>query len=162
MNEVRRINHDIKLQRVVINRFGIGDVYNTYLVMYPISKELENEIDVAIKIGNNNIDIELENGVPIKLSDIQAYGELNLFSCDDYDKLESLMKRTNHYEPIRIPKKFNYDSNESESTIDGIMYRESFNFEKAFEYYHAIIGKPDRILIVKMNGKFLKQSSRFK
>ena len=161
MNDIVEISHDIKLQRSVINRIGQTEGFNTYYVMYPISRRLEYEIDIAIKKGDD-INIELENGVPIKLSDIKAYGELSLFSSDDYDKIKALMNKQNYYEPYRIPKDFDYDSNTSKTTMKGIMHKETFSFEDAFEYYHAIIGKPERILIVKMNARFFKQSSRFK
>ncbi len=159
--ETFKIDHSkATLSRIVINRTHPVAGSKLYHVMYPISRRLEYEIDKLIETPNALI--TLESGVPIPVKHIEAYGEFCMFSPSDYSKIKKIMTRASHYEPFIIPKDYDYKSNTSKSNINGIMHRETFSFGKAFKYYHALIGKPDRVLIVRMDEKYIKQTSSFR
>lgn len=148
------------LNRIAVNRYGRNDAIYSYLFMYPLSDTEENIIN-RIKRDTkedkaNYSRIELNDGIVISLSDIKVYGEIDFNDTGDCKVIKELLNK-DIYECHRIPKEYNYENNTSTSKGNFIQWTETTDYIKAFKYYLSRIGKPKKIIIVKLNKNAIRR-----
>lgn len=154
LNKVKTLN------RIVVNRYGRNEAIYSYLYMYPLSDIEESFIDeIKRKLKedvNANTRIKLADGI-ISISDIKVYGEVDLNDASDCQAIKELLSKE-IYECHRIPKAFDYKNNTCTSKGNFIQWTETTDYIKAFQYYHSRIGKPKKILIVKLSKDGARRS----
>lgn len=155
------LNKSKTLDRIVVNRYGHNEVIYSYLYMYPLSDVEERFIDeIKRKLKENdnaNTRIKLADGIIISISDIEVYGEVDLNDASDCQAIKELLSKE-IYECHRIPKAFDYKNNTCTSKGNFIQWIETTDYIKAFQYYHSRIGKPKKILIVRLSKDGARRS----
>lgn len=122
------------------------------IIMEAITEEQENKIDKAYKYYGEHRYITKE-GTVITGKNIFLYGEVNLDSDDDIDIIERFPIVSEDMDNF-IYSNFDYDKG-NYTTIDG-KPKGHFTCDKLkwFMYNHCLIGKPNRIIIYKINKAF--------
>ena len=143
------LNKSKTLDRIVVNRYGRNEAIYSYLYMYPLSDVEERFID--------EIKRKLKDGIIISISDIKVYGEVDLNDASDCQAIKELLYKE-IYECHRIPKGFDYKNNTCTSKGNFIQWTETTDYIKAFQYYHSRIGKPKKILIVRLSKDGARRS----
>lgn len=137
------------LDHIMINRFGIGDHINSRYVMFPLTEEQEKEID-KLKEAKAAVNISLgKNGTVVNLSDIQVYGEINVDGEEEKEIINKLLLKEYGKYHI-IPSGFDYNTGLGKANGKIPLQAHTTNYVQAFKYYHFRIGKPKRIIIVKV------------
>lgn len=148
------------LDRIAINRYGRNDAIYSYLFMYPLSdrdEEIINRIKRDTKEDRADCSrVELNDGIIVSLSDIKVYGEVDFNDAGDCKVIKELLDK-DIYECHRIPKEYNYESNTSTSKGNFIQWTETTDYIKAFKYYLSRIGKPKKIIIVKLDKNAIRR-----
>lgn len=148
------------LDRIAVNRYGHNDAIHSYLFMYPLSdrdEEIINRIKRDTKEDRADYSrVELNDGIIISLSDIKVYGEVDFNDANDCKVVKELLAK-DIYECHRIPKEYNYESNTSTSKGNFIQWTETTDYIKAFKYYLSRIGKPKKIIILKLNKNAIRR-----
>ena len=142
------------LDSIIINRFGIGDRINSKYVMFPLTEEEEIEID-KLKEDNKSVYVSLgKNKTVVNLSDIQVYGEIDINGEEEKEIINKLLlKEYGKYHVI--PSEFDYNTGLGKSN-GGMgasrigLQTQTTNYIQVFKWYHFRIGKPKRIIIVKV------------
>lgn len=155
------LNKSKTLDRIVVNKYGRNEAIYSYLYMYPLSDVEERFIDeIKRKLKENdnaNTRIKLADGIIISISDIKVYGEVDLNDASDCQVIKKLLYKE-IYECHRIPKGFDYKNNICTSKGNFIQWTETTDYIKAFQYYHSRIGKPKKILIVRLSKNGARRS----
>lgn len=122
------------------------------IIMEAITEEQENKIDKAYKYYGEHKYITKE-GTVITGKNIFLYGEVNLDSDADIDIIERFPIVSEDMDNF-IYSNFDYDKG-NYTTIDG-KPKGHFTCDKLkwFMYNHCLIGKPNRIIIYKINKAF--------
>lgn len=148
------------LDRIAVNRYGHNDSIYSYLFMYPLSdrdEEIINRIKRDTKEDRADYSrVELNDGIIVSLSDIKVYGEVDFNDGNDCKVVKELLAK-DIYECHRIPKEYNYESNTSTSKGNFIQWTETTDYIKAFKYYLSRIGKPKKIIILKLNKNAIRR-----
>lgn len=168
MNELEKefvidFNKFEPLRRIVINRYGKDNAIYSYLFMYSLSDDDENLINKIKKEAKSETGaamsrIELWDGTIITLSNIKVYGKVDYDDAEDRKVLKELLAK-DIYDSHRIPREYDFESNTSISKGNFIQYTETTDYIKAFKYYISRIGKPEKIIIVKLNKNAVKEQS---
>lgn len=166
MNELEKefvidFNKSESLQRIAINRYGKDTAIYSYLFIYPLSDAAESLINKIKKEAKSDTGaamsrIELCDGTIIALSDIKVYGKVDYNDDGDRKVLKELLAK-DIYDSHRIPREYDFESNTSISKGNFIQYTETTDYIKAFKYYISRIGKPEKIIIVKLNKNAIKK-----
>lgn len=167
MNEEQEFVIDLSkaktLERIVINRYGRNEAIYSYLYMYPL-EDIEERFIESIKKKSKeqgedaaHARIQLKDGIIIDLAEIKVYGEVDLNDAGDCKAIKDLLAK-DIYECHRIPKGFDYKSNTCTSKGNFIQWTETTDCIKAFQYYHSRIGKPKKILVVKLKKDVARRS----
>lgn len=151
------------LKRIAINRYGKDGSIYSYLFMYALTDEEEaliNKIKKEAKSDNAAAmsRVELCDGTIITLSHIKVYGKVDYNDADDRKVLKELLAKDIH-DTQCIPREYNFESNTSISKGKFIQYVETSDYIKAFKYYVSRIGKPEKIIIVKLSKNEIEKQS---
>lgn len=132
---------------VILNRFK-----SNYLVMESITKEQEEAIDLSGEIEEEMYFIK-DNKYKIPARDIFLYGQINIESKEDLmliQKSDIITQELN--QAAYIPSNFNYETGEVYSNKEGIYKtHDTWNKIDWFKFNHCLIGKPERIIIYRIN-----------
>ena len=117
--------------------------------MFPLTEEQEKEID-KLKEAEAAVNISLgKNGTVVNLSDIQVYGEINVDREEEKEIINKLLLKEYGKYHI-IPSGFDYNTGLGKANGKIPLQAHTTNYIQAFKYYHFRIGKPKRIIIVKV------------
>lgn len=148
------------LDRVAINRFGRNDAIYSYYFMYPLDDKeaayLDKIRDQLVKDPTLGVRLELKDGTPISFSNILIYGNFDFKDKEHVEIIKNYLAK-DMYDCHRIPREYNYENNTSVSKGKFLQWTESTDYLKAFKYYHARIGKPEKYIIVKLTANEAKQ-----
>lgn len=123
-----------------------------YVIMESITEEQETIIDKAYKYYGEHRYVTKENTV-ITGKNIFLYGEVNLNNEDDIDIIEKFPIVSEDMDNFMYSN-FDYEKG-TYTTIDGLSKGHfTCNRLKWFMYNYCLIGKPDRIIIYKINKVF--------
>lgn len=122
------------------------------LFMESISKEEEELIDNSLE-QYTSPRLILENSLTIYPSNIYLYGSVDL---DDEHDIKLLLSKDiisdSIMEAAIIPSNFDYDNNIIYSNKnDEFLYHNTWDTLTWFKYNYCLIGKPERIIIYKLN-----------
>lgn len=120
----------------------------------PITEQQETRIDNSYKYFGA-IRYEINKDVIIEAKDIYLYGELNFTKEEDVNALlkYNLIDDNNGF---IIKSNFDYE-NGCFTTIDKVARQyHTWNVIDVIKYCHCLIGKPNRIIIYKLNKNMLK------
>lgn len=135
---MKTINVNGLRKKIILSTFNDKGIV-TKLMMMPISKEQEDEID-------NNLSLKI-NEIIIKKNQISVYGEVN-FSKDDLNKIDKI---TNIVPEDGGWLYSNLDLETGDVTLEGNTPKMYPTFDPVtwFEYNYLLLGKPERIIIFK-------------
>lgn len=147
------VSHDAFIvKRAILKRYFFRERITYCLVMFPITQRQFLELEKKPTL------FKIE-GITVCSADIKVYGEVDFEdkgNIDGINRLLSLDIDEYHY----IPQSFNYENNTSLSATKGISFNPTKNNLNAFKYYHAMIGKPEYIIVVKLAHDTLKKHIR--
>lgn len=151
---MRKINIMGIRSSVILNKFD-----HNLLIMEPISKEQEELIDCNEELHGQTQFIT-KNNIRIPSKDIFLYGEININNRDDLDLLKNsdiITKEVNM--AANIPSNFNYENGDVYSDSDNIIKtHDTWNKIDWFKFNHCLIGKPERIIIYRINKTYVKRN----
>ena len=132
---------------VILNRFK-----SNYLVMESITKEQEEEIDLSGELYDEMFFIK-DNKYRIPARDIFLYGEININNKEDLmliNKSDIITQEVNI--AANIPSNFDYNTGDVYSNNEDIFKtHDTWNKIDWFKFNHCLIGKPERIIIYRIN-----------
>lgn len=139
---------------VVLNRFD-----HNLLIMEPISKEQEETIDCSEELHGETQFIT-KNNIRIPSRDIFLYGEININNRDDLDLLRNSDIITQEVNmAANIPSNFDYENGDVYSDSNNIIKtHDTWNKIDWFKFNHCLIGKPERIIIYRINKMHVKRN----
>ena len=139
---------------VILNRFK-----SNYLVMEAITKEQEEEIDLSGELYDEMFFIK-NNKYRIPARDIFLYGEINIDNKEDLmliNKSDIITQEVNM--AANIPSNFNYETGEVYSNKEGIYKtHDTWNKIDWFKFNYCLIGKPERIIIYRINKMYVPKN----
>lgn len=142
----------IEKKGTVLCHFDIG-VQRTVVIMEPITEKQEERIDKS-KLYYGSIRFEKNKEIIIPAKDIYLYGDVDLNSEEDinYIKKFNLISDNGDW----MYSNFDYDRGNFK-TIERI-HKGYTNFDpiKNFKLAHCIIGKPKKVIVYKMDNRFLR------
>ena len=144
---MRKINIMGIRSKVILNR-----TLGNYLVMQSITEEEENAIDNAMD-SEDVIKFVLEEKYVIPIKDIFLYGHVDITNKDDIQVIKNSKIITEEINgAANIPSRFSYKSGEVYSDKEGIFRcHDTWDKIKWFKFNHILLGKPERIIIYKIN-----------
>lgn len=123
---------------------------NFNVLMFPITKEQEDSID-----NGETINITTKERVfRINSSNIYCYGEIDFTTdSDDYINLETFNWTDFCENEIHVPDNYDYNNHYCYTNRLNKRYQTIGTFDPAriAQWKHALIGKPKRVMIVKVN-----------
>ena len=132
---------------VILNRFK-----SNYLVMESITKEQEEEIDLSGELYDEMFFIK-DNKYRIPARDIFLYGEININNKEDLmliNKSDIITQEVNI--AANIPSNFDYNTGDVYSNNEDIFKtHDTWNKIDWFKFNYCLIGKPERIIIYRIN-----------
>ena len=132
---------------VILNRFK-----SNYLVMESITKEQEEEIDLSGELYDEMFFIK-DNKYRIHARDIFLYGEININNKEDLmliNKSDIITQEVNI--AANIPSNFDYNTGDVYSNNEDIFKtHDTWNKIDWFKFNYCLIGKPERIIIYRIN-----------
>ena len=144
---MRKINIMGIRSKVILNR-----TLGNYLVMQSITEEEETAIDNAMD-SEDVIKFVLEEKYVIPIRDIFLYGHVDITNKDDIQVIKNSKIITEEVNgAANIPSKFSYKSGEVYSDKEGIFRcHDTWDKIKWFKFNHVLLGKPERVIIYKIN-----------
>ena len=139
---------------VILNRFK-----SNYLVMEAITKEQEEEIDLSGELYDEMFFIK-DNKYRIPARDIFLYGEINIDNKEDLmliNKSDIITQEVNM--AANIPSNFDYNTAYVYSNNEDIFKtHDTWNKIDWFKFNHCLIGKPERIIIYRINKAYVPKN----
>lgn len=122
------------------------------IVITRLTEEEESEVDVL-----EEVPLILERGdrtFTIKRKNIYCYGDIN-FNNDKDLKILDNFNFLSHLRTVgvHIPSRYNYDKHECVSPIKKYLISETFSTLELIKYSHAVINKPNKIILFKQEYK---------
>ena len=144
---MRKINIMGIRSKVILNR-----TLGNYLVMQSITEEEENAIDNAMD-SEDVIKFVLEEKYVIPIKDIFLYGHVDITNKEDIQVIKNSKIITEEINgAANIPSRFSYKSGEVYSDREGIFRcHDTWDKIKWFKFNHVLLGKPERVIIYKIN-----------
>lgn len=139
--------------KVILNKFA-----NNVLIMEALSEKDEKIIDTLMDVENGYFTVL--NNIRISTKDIFLYGEINLNNSGDIKLLQKSDIITQEINGAsNIPSNFDYETGFVYADNDGI-YRchDTWNKIDWFKFNHLLIGKPSRIIIYKVDKKYVPKN----
>ena len=151
---MRKINIMGIRSKVIMNR-----THENYLVMQAITEEEELAIDNAMDT-EDTIRFVLEEKYVIPGRDIFLYGHVDVNNPDDLEIIKNAKIITEEiYEAANIPSNFDYETGDVYSDQEGIFRcHDTWDKIKWFKLNHLLIGKPERIIIYRINKKYVPKN----
>ena len=140
--------------KAIMNR-----THENYLVMQAITEEEELAIDNAMDT-EDTIRFVLEEKYVIPGRDIFLYGHVDVNNPDDLEIIKNAKIITEEiYEAANIPSNFDYETGDVYSDQEGIFRcHDTWDKIKWFKLNHLLIGKPERIIIYRINKKYVPKN----
>lgn len=151
---MRKINIMGIRSKVILNK-----TLENYLIMQSISEEEETAIDNAMD-SDDVIKFVLEGKYVISIKDIFLYGHVDITNKDDIQVIKNSKIITEEVNgAANVPSKFSYKSGEVYSDKEGIFRcHDTWDKIKWFKFNHILLGKPERIIIYKINKKHVSRN----
>ena len=151
---MRKINIMGIRSKVILNR-----TKENYLVMQSITEDEEIAIDNAIDT-EDTIKFVLEGKYVIPGRDIFLYGHVDITNPDDLCIIKNAKIITEEINgSANIPSKFSYKTGDVYSNKEGIFKcHDTWDEVKWFKFNHLLIGKPERIIIYRINKKYVPKN----
>ena len=132
---------------------------NSYLVMQKITEEEEIAIDNAMD-SDDTIRFVLEEKYIIPIRDIFLYGHVDITNKEDIQVIKNSKIITEEINgAANIPSKFSYKYGDVYSDREGIFRcHDTWDKLKWFKFNHLLIGKPERIIIYKIDKKYVPRN----
>lgn len=138
---------------VILNKYKAD-----WLIMEEITEEQENEIDVRGDV--DEIYYITKNNIKISAKDIFLYGEINLDNHVDLEllrKADIITQEVNH--AANIPSNFDYETGDVYSDNNDIFrVHDTWNKLDWFKFNHCLLGKPDRVIIYRINKVYVQRN----
>lgn len=125
-------------KRTIVNR-SKGEVW----IMKALSKAQEAEID-----KNKSIKID---DVYLNESNILLYGIINLNDNEDINYINKIGILPDDYPANQIHSNLDFQTGQVELINGSVQYRMCINPIEWFKYHHIFIGKPNRIILYKID-----------
>lgn len=155
MNDVIDYNLSGAIDKIIINRFGIGDRINSIYLMMPLTEEEELEIDKineSLRNETRGVNYISIKDVVFRPTDIKIYGKIDLTSKEDIEIIEKLLLK--EYGKFHtIPSDFNYEQGTGKANGKIPLHMQTTDYIRSFKWYHFRIGKPERIIVIKQDKK---------
>ena len=140
--------------KAILNRTS-----NNYLVMQSITEEEELAIDNAMD-SDDIVRFVLEEKYIIPTRDIFLYGQVDITKdsdCSIVKKSKIITEEINN--AANIPSNFDYETGDVYSDEDNIFKcHNTWNKLDWFKFNHLLIGKPERIIIYKIDKKYVPRN----
>ena len=139
---------------VILNKFD-----HNLLIMEPITQKQEEMIDSSESTYGEILYIT-KNNIKIPARDIFLYGEINIKNPDDISLLrKSDIITQNVNQAANIPSNFDYTNGDVYSDKDDVIKtHDTWNKIDWFKFNHCLIGKPERIIIYRINKAYVKRN----
>ena len=140
--------------KVILNKTN-----NNYLVMEPLTKEQEENIDnSADKEGCVRFILDEKYIIPSR--DIFLYGEINLNNQDDLELIENSNILTEEVNNASIlPSNIDYKTGVITSDENDVFkWYHTWNKLNWFKYNHLLLGKPERIIIYRVDKRYVPRN----
>lgn len=125
-------------EKAILNR-SKGVTGYEYVVMRPITKKIEHELDTDEKAV-------LPNGASISRKSIYIYGVVDVTNPDDIGIIKKFNLLDDSDKGNIVPSGFDYL--EGVAHHDGVIkYKPTWDVVEWFKYNYCLIGKPERIVI---------------
>lgn len=140
--------------KAILNRTN-----NSYLVMQSITEEEELAIDNAMD-SDDIVRFVLEEKYIIPTRDIFLYGQVDITKDSDCSIVKNSKIITEEINSAaNIPSNFNYETGYVYSDKDDIFRcHDTWNKLDWFKFNHLLIGKPERIIIYKIDKKYVPRN----
>ena len=140
--------------KVILNK-----TFSDYLVMQSINEEEENAINNAMD-SEDVIKFVLEGKYVIPIRDIFLYGHVDITNKEDIQIIKNSKIITEEINnAANIPSKFSYKSGNVYSDKEGIFKcHDTWDKIKWFKFNHLLLGKPERIIIYKINKNYVPRN----
>ena len=140
--------------KAILNRTS-----NSYLVMQSITEEEELAIDNAMD-SDDIVRFVLEEKYIIPTRDIFLYGQVDITKDSDCSIVKNAKIITEEINnAANIPSNFDYETGNVYSDEDGIFKcHDTWNKLDWFKFNHLLIGKPERIIIYKIDKKYVPRN----
>ena len=140
--------------KAIMNR-----THENYLVMQAITEEEELAIDNAMDT-EDTIRFVLEGKYVIPGRDIFLYGHVDINNPDDLEVIKNSKIVTEEInEAANVPSNFNYETGDVYSDQEGIFRcHDTWDKVKWFKFNHLLIGKHERIIIYRINKKYVPRN----
>lgn len=140
--------------KAILNRTS-----NSYLVMQSITEEEELAIDNAMD-SDDIVRFVLEEKYIIPTRDIFLYGQVDITKDSDCSIVKNAKIITEEINnAANIPSNFDYETGDVYSDENGIFKcHDTWNKLDWFKFNHLLIGKPERIIIYKIDKKYVPRN----
>ena len=140
--------------KAILNRTS-----NNYLVMQSITEEEELAIDNAMD-SDDIVRFVLEEKYIIPTRDIFLYGQVDITKDSDCSIVKNSKIITEEINnAANIPSNFDYETGDVYSDEDNIFKcHDTWNKLDWFKFNHLLIGKPERIIIYKIDKKYVPRN----
>lgn len=140
--------------KAILNRTN-----NSYLVMQSITEEEELAIDNAMD-SDDIVRFVLEEKYIIPTRDIFLYGQVDITKDSDCSIVKNSKIITEEVNSAaNIPSNFNYETGYVYSDKNDIFRcHDTWNKLDWFKFNHLLIGKPERIIIYKIDKKYVPRN----
>ena len=140
--------------KAIMNR-----THENYLVMQAITEEEELAIDNAMDT-EDTIRFVLEEKYVIPGRDIFLYGHVDINNPDDVEIIKNAKIITEEINgAANVPSNFDYETGDVYSDKEGIFRcHDTWDKVKWFKLNHLLIGKPERIIIYRINKKYVPKN----
>ena len=143
----------IRKKGTILCHFDIG-ASRTNVIMEPITDKQEERIEKS-KLYYGSIKFVKNKDIVVPAKDIYLYGDVDVNSEED-------IKYINKFNLISdlgdwIYSNFDYETGNVTSDEGIFKGCTTFNALKRFKLCHCIIGKPKKIIVYKLDNKFLKK-----
>ena len=148
---MRKINIMGIRSKAIMNR-----THENYLIMQEITEEEELAIDNAMDT-DDTIKFVLEGKYVIPGRDIFLYGHVDTTNPDDLCVIKNAKIITEEINgAANVPSNFDYGTGDVYSDKEGIFRcHDTWNKIEWFKLNHLLIGKPKRIIIYRINKKYV-------
>ena len=139
---------------VILNRTG-----SDYLIMEELTKAEEDKMDAAAEFDQEVVYVK-DGKIRIPSRDIFLYGQININDKNDIELIKNTQLCTSEVNMAsNIPSRFDYETGYVYSEHNGIFKcHDTWNNLDWFKFNYCLIGKPDRIIIYRVNKTYVKRN----
>ena len=154
---MRKINIMGIRSSVILNKYN-----NNVLVMEALSEQDEFQIDQSAELNYEMYFMKQVKGglIRIPAKDIFLYGEIDIDNKDDLNllkKADIITQEVNY--AASIPSNFNYETGDVYSDSENIIrVYDTWNKIDWFKFNYCLIGKPNRIIIYRINKAYVPKN----